>query len=226
VEKIRVFCATCDAIFQQGLCQFVEQEGDLECIARPTNGEDTIKLVEEMLPDVVILDLDIPLHSSTTDVGHAAEVARRIKEVHPSVAILMVSTYDYQRSLFVSFEAGAAGYLLKKTAPRELISAVRSLCSGEAVFDLEAVNKLIGGLVTNRGIKTKSAAQLRPSEVTVLKVAAKGVTNKEIASELSISERTVQTHLVNIFRKLECNSRTQAVLHALREGWLELEDLP
>jgi NarL family two-component system response regulator LiaR len=226
MEKIKVMVATSDACFQEGLCQFITNEDDLTCVAKTINGDDTIKLTDELCPDVVIIDLDIPLHSSSTDIGHAVEVARQIKAAHPSTAILMVSACGYQKSLFASLQAGVAGYLLKKTAPREFISAVRSLCSREAVFDLEAVTQLVGSLAANKGKGMKTMAQLRPREVELLRVAAKGVTNKEIASELGISQRTVQSHLVNIFRKMECGSRTEAVLHALQEGWLSLDDLP
>lgn len=226
MKKIKIMVATDDACFQEGLCQFITEEDDLECVAKTISGDDTIKLTEELCPDVVIIDLDIPLHSSSTDIGHAVEVAKQIKAAHPSTAILMVSACGYQQSLFASLQSGVAGYLLKKTAPREFISAVHSLCSGEAVFDLEAITKLIGSLAANKGKEMKAIARLRPREMELLRVAAKGVTNKEIASELGISQRTVQTHLVNIFRKMECGSRTEAVLHALREGWLSLDDLP
>jgi len=226
MEKIKVIVVTDDACFQEGLCRFITEEDDLVCVAKVVSGDDTIKLVEELRPDVVIMDLDIQLHSSSSAIGHAIEVAKQIKSANPSTAILMVSAYGYQQSLFASLQAGVAGYLLKKTAPHEFISAIHSLCSGEAVFDLEAVTKLIGSLATNKGKEMKAMARLRPREVELLRVAAKGLTNKEIASELGISQRTVQTHLVNIFRKMECNSRTEAVLHALREGWLSLDDLP
>ena len=226
MEKIKVMVATSDACFQEGLCQFITNEDDLTCVAKTISGDDSIELAEELCPDVVIIDLDIPLHSSSTDIGHAVEVARQIKAAHPSTAILMVSSCGYQQSLFASLQAGVAGYLLKRTAPQEFISAVRSLCSGEAVFDLEAVTKLVGSLVTKKGKEMKTMEHLSPREVELLRIAAKGVTNKKIASELGISQATVQTHLVNIFRKMECGSRTEAILHALREGWLSLDDLP
>lgn len=106
------------------------------------------------------------------------------------------------------------------------MNAVRSLCSGEAVFDLETVTKLLGNLAADKDTVVQGISQLRPREVEVLRAAAKGISNKEIGIELGISERTVQTHLVNIFRKLDVGSRTEAVLQALKEGWLKLDDLP
>ena len=226
MDKIRVFIATDDTIFQEGLSQFLRDEEDLECVAKPTNGEDTVRLAKEFLPDVVIMDLDMPLSDRRAQAGQAVEIVRQLKAAHPPVAILMVMAHGFGPSLFVSLQAGVAGYLLKKTAPRELINAVRSLCAGEAVFNLEAVNELIDNLASDKSADTKSLEQLRPREVEVLKAAARGIGNKEIGSELGISERTVQTHLVNIFRKLDVSSRTEAVLQGLKQGWLRLDDLP
>ena len=219
MEKIKVLVADDYPVFREGLCQLLEHEEDLECVAKPADGEEAVRLAKELLPDVAIIDIAMPKLNGI-------EAVKQIKAAHPATAILMVSAYGYQQSLFASLQAGVVGYLLKKTAPQEFISAVHSLCSGEAVFDLEAVTKLIGSLATNKGKEMKTMAQLRPREVELLRVAAKGVTNKEIASELGISPGTVQSHLVNIFRKMECGSRTEAVLHALREGWLSLDDLP
>jgi len=226
MDKIKVFIATDDTIFQEGLYQFIQDEEDLECMAKPTNGEDTVRLAKEFLPDVVIMDLDMPLSDRRAQAGQAVEIVRQLKAAHPPVAILMVMAHGFGPSLFVSLQAGVAGYLLKKTAPRELMNAVRSLCAGEAVFNLEAVNELIDNLASDKSADTKSLEQLRPREVEVLKAAARGIGNKEIGSELGISERTVQPHLVNIFRKLDVSSRTEAVLQGLKQGWLRLDDLP
>jgi DNA-binding NarL/FixJ family response regulator len=226
MDKIKIFIATDDLIFQEGLSKFLLEEDDLECVARPRNGEDTVKLAKELKPDVVIMDLDMPFSNSVDSAVHAVEIARQIKQVNPNVSILMISTHGYQPGLFASLQAGVAGYLLKKTAPRELISAIRSLYSGEAVFDLDTVTRLLGNLATNEKIQAENVAQLRPREIEVLKALAGGISNKEIAEKLSISERTVQTHLVHIYRKLDVKSRTEAVLQALKEGWLKLEDLP
>lgn len=226
MNKIKVFIATDDIIFQEGLLRFLQQEEDLECVGKPTNGQDTVSQAKELLPDVVIMDLDMPFSNSDDSTEHAIETARHLKTVHPTVSILMVMSHGFDTSLFVSLQAGVAGYLLKKTAPRELINAVRSIYSGEAVLDIDSITELIGNLTRDKGTAVEGLKQLRPREVEVLKTLAGGMSNKEIADELRISERTVQTHLVNIFRKLEVNSRTEAVLQALKEGWLKLDDLP
>ncbi len=98
--------ATGDACFQEGLCQFITEEDDLECVAKTISGDDTIKLTDELCPDVVIIDLEIPLYSSSTDIGHAIDVVKQIKAAHPSTAILMVSACGYQQNLFVPCRQG------------------------------------------------------------------------------------------------------------------------
>jgi DNA-binding NarL/FixJ family response regulator len=225
VDRIKIVVASDDSIFQEGLCRFLEDEEDLEVVGRTTNGEDTVRLARELLPHVVIMDVSIPLIDSSTEVGPAAAIASQLKECHQDVNILMVSAYGYQASLLATLQAGVAGYMLKKTAPEELINAIRSLHSGQAVFDFESINKLIGSLTFGSSL-AESGMKLSPRETELLRVAVKGGTNREIATELGISERTVQTHMVNIFRKLQVSSRTEAVLRALREGLLTIDDLP
>jgi len=226
MDEIRVLVATDDEIFQEGLSRFLEEEEDLKCVAKPANGDDTLRLAKELMPDVAVIDVGIPLSEATSEITPAVEVAKQIRDGCPDTAILMVSAYGYQPGMLACLQAGVAGYLLKKTSPGELISAIRSLHSGKAVFDLEDIAKVIGSLAANHGVSTEGITQLRTRELEVLRVAAQGLGNKEIACELGISERTVQTHMVNIFRKLGVSSRNEAVLHALREGWLQLDDLP
>jgi DNA-binding NarL/FixJ family response regulator len=148
-----------------------------------------------------------------------------MKEVSPDTAVLMVSAYSYPSYVLAALRSGAAGYLLKDTPLSEIINAIRMVNSGEAVFDMKATGKILRRLA-NDGTDRRKTEELQPRELEVLNLAAKGVGNKEIATKLSISERTVQTHLVNVFRKLHVNSRTEAVLYALKEGWLNMDDLP
>jgi len=219
VEKIRVLIADDHPVFREGLCQLLEREEDLECVAKTADGVEAVRLAKELLPDVAVIDVAMPRLNGI-------EAARQIKASCPATAILMVSAFGYESYVLASLRAGAAGYLLKSAAPRELANAVRSANAGEAVFDLKAAGKILARLAAEKGEEQRELEELQPRELEVLKLAAKGMTNKEIAEELFISERTVQSHLVNIFRKLDVGSRTEAVLHALREGWLTLDDLP
>ncbi len=219
MEKIKVLVADDHPTFREGLCRLLQDEKDLEVVAASGDGESAINEAKKKLPDVAIVDIAIPKLNGI-------EAAKQIKEVSPNTAILMVSAYSYPSYVLAALRAGAAGYLLKDTPLQEIINAVRMVHTGEAVFDMKATGKILRRLATDKVERQKSAEELQPRELEVLNLAAKGVGNKEIASRLNISERTVQTHLVNIFRKLRVSSRTEAVLHALKEGWLTLDDLP
>ena len=219
MEKIRILIADDHPAFREGLCRLLEGEEDLECVCKPSDGEEAVSLAKELLPDVAIIDVAMPKLNGI-------EAAKQIKAACPNTAILMVSAFGYESYILASLRAGAAGYLLKTTPLRELTNAIRSVHTGEAVFDLKAASKILRRLTAEKGKEKEGLEELHRRELEVLKLAAKGISNKEIASKLTISERTVQTHLVNIFRKLGVSSRTEAVLHALKKGWLTLDDLP
>ena len=219
METIKVLVADDHPAFREGLCHFLENEKGLEVVAKATDGEEAIRLSKELLPDVAIIDVAMPK-------VNGIEAARQIKAACPATAILMLSAYGYESYLLTSLRLGVAGYVLKDAPVSELISTVRLVHIGEAVFDLKAISKVLDHLGTDGAGARRGLGEIHPRELQVLKSAAKGISNKAIAEELHISERTVQTHMVSIFRKLKVGSRTEAVLHALREGWLNLDDLP
>jgi len=219
VKKIKVLVADDHPAFREGLCRLLEDEDDLEIVAKSANGEEAVSLAVEMKPDVVVLDVAMPKINGI-------EAAKRIKEANPNTAILMISAYSYGAYMLDSLRAGAAGYLLKNVPLRELINAIRALSEGKAVFDLKAAGQTLRRLAADKGEIRTGIEELQSRELDVIKLVAKGMSNKEIATELGISDRTVQTHLVNIFKKLDVGSRTEAVLHALKEGWLTHDDLP
>jgi len=168
---------------------------------------------------VAIVDVTMP-------VIDGIEATKQIKAECADTNVLIVSAHSFGSYILAALKAGAAGYVLKTAALDEIVNAVRLLHAGEGVFDLKAggrvLCRLAGGSVDGRD----AVELLHPRELEVLRLAARGMGNKEIARELVISERTVHSHLINIFRKLKVGSRTEAVLHALKEGWLTLEDLP
>ncbi len=217
MEKIRVMVVDDHPTFRDGLCRFLKEEEDIEVIGTAANGEDAVRLARELCPDVTVIDVVMP--------GlNGIETARRISAATPGTAILMVSAFGYEAYLLASLQAGAKGYMVKDTPVNELISAIRLVHSGQDVFDHKAISKVLRR-VSGGGKGPRHLTELRERELDVLRLAAKGMSNGSIADQLGISERTVQTHMVNIFRKLEVGSRTEAVLHAVREGWLTLNDL-
>jgi two-component system, NarL family, response regulator LiaR len=218
MEKITVLVADDHPAFREGLCRLLKDETDFQVVGMAEDGEQAVQSATKLRPDVAIIDISMPKLNGI-------EAARQIRVASPSTAILVVSAYSYPSYVLAALRAGAVGYLSKNAPLHELISAVRLIHSGEGVFDLKATGNILNRLATDRVEKRKDLAELHPRELQVLNLAAKGVGNKEIANRLGISERTVQTHLVNIFRKLSVRSRTEAVLRALKEGWFTLDDL-
>jgi len=218
-QKIHVLVADDHPAFREGLCRLLEDEKDLDIVAKAENGEQAVKMALQMKPDVVVIDVDMP--------GlNGIEAAKRIKAVYPTTAILMVSAFSYQSYILAALRVGAAGYLLKSAPLRELVSAIRLVHAGEGIFDLKATSKILYRLTAENGDDFRALEPLNHRELDVLRLAAKGMSNRGIAEKLFISARTVQTHLVNIFGKLQVGSRTEAVLRALKEGWLTFDDLP
>ncbi|RLC93919.1 MAG: DNA-binding response regulator [Chloroflexi bacterium] len=219
METIRVLVADDHPTFREGLVRVVADQDDMEVVAQAGDGEEAVQLASQVRPDVAVLDVAMPKLNGI-------EATRLIKEVSPKTAVLIVSAYGHDPYVLGAIEAGASGYLLKEARIWELVNAVRSLHAGETVLDPTAARKVFGRLVhsTSRGRDTSQ--RLHQRELEVLKLATKGMSNKEIAVALSISVRTVQAHLVNIFNKLEVSSRTEAVIRALKEGWVTLDDLP
>jgi len=180
-----------------------------------------VQLVTEMQPDVVIMDIAMPRLNGI-------EATRQIKLIHPATAVLILSAYDDDEYVFSLLEAGAAGYLLKTAGGDELTRAIRAVHRGEPVLDPIIARKVINRFrfpgKMPRG--TRPSEHLSDRELDVLKLAAKGMSNKDIADELHLSRRTVEGNLRTIFNKLGVGSRTEAVLYGLRKGWFTLEELP
>ncbi len=219
MEKIKVMIVDDHPTFRDGLSRLLEEETDIEVVGTPGDGEQAIEAAVQLEPDVIIMDISMPKMNGI-------EATRQIKTNSPEMAIIIVSAYSYPSYIVAALRAGASGYLLKNAPLPELMKAVRLVYSGEGVFDMKITGGILRRLAADKSEKMKEGEELHPRELQVLNLAAKGGNNKEIADQLNISERTVQTHLVNIFRKLRVSSRTEAVLHALKEGWLTLDDLP
>jgi len=216
MQKIRVLVADDHILVREGLSRLLEKETDIECIALAQDGEEVVKLAQELLPDVAIVDVSMPKMSGI-------QAVREIKRVSPTTAILMLSAYKYDHYIVTCIQAGADGYLLKKNLPSDGIAgAVRMLHAGESVYDREATTVVLRRLAGQD--KTKAGpGELGKREVEVLKLATDGKSNMEIAHELSISSLTVGTHFANIFKKLGVESRMEAVVYALKKGLVSID---
>jgi two-component system, NarL family, response regulator LiaR len=216
MNKIRVMVADDHPAFREGLTRLIKEECDLEVIAMAENGLQAVESAKSLQPDVAVMDISMP--------GlNGIETARQIGEFSPETAILMVSAYNFPAYVLASLRAGAAGYLIKDSTVAKIISAIRMVHVGGSAFDLKVTGKVLFNLASGKAGMDQDQ-ELHPRELQVLNLAARGSSNKEIGNQLSISERTVQTHLVNVFRKLQVNSRTEAIIRALKEGWLVLDE--
>ena len=219
--KIKVLLAEDHVIVREGTRDLIQREPDMEVVGEAGDGEEAIDLTNKLHPDVVIMDIAMPRLNGI-------EATKQIKALHPAISVLILTAYDNDQYIFAILEAGAAGYLLKNVRGRELVDAIRAVYAGESVLYPTVARRVISQLVSP--VSGATGAQiiepLSEREMEVLKLAAKGISNKDIAEHLSLSPRTVQAHLGNIFNKLGVGSRTEAVLCGLRRGWFTLEDLP
>jgi len=220
VDKIRILLADDHAMVREGTKALLEQEGDLEVIAEAGDGKKAVQLAIRQRPDVVIMDFAMPKLNGI-------EATRQIKAIDPTITVLVLTAYDSEQYVFAFLEAGAAGYLLKDVHIDELANAIRAVHAGESILHPVIARKVINRFAQPTGRRSSEENALAPlteRELEVLRLAAKGMSNHEIAHELSISVRTVQTHLANIFNKMSVGSRTEAVVSGLKRGWLTFED--
>jgi DNA-binding NarL/FixJ family response regulator len=220
MNKIRIVIADDHAIVRQGTRSLLERENDMEVVGEAGDGEEAVKIIEHLKPDVAILDIAMPKLNGI-------EVTKQIKPKQPSTAVLILTAYDDDVYVFKLLEAGAAGYLLKDVNSREVVDAVRAVYAGESVLHPVIARKVVSRFrpSSSDAAKEKPSLELSEREMEVLKLAAKGMSNSDIADALFINIRTVQGHLTSIFNKLSVGSRTEAIFQAVKRGWLSFEEL-
>ena len=220
MKKIKILIADDHAVVRVGTRRILEQEPDLEVVAEAGDGEEAVRQATSLKPDVAIIDVAMPKLDGI-------QATKQIKSVCPAIAVLILSAYDDDQFVFSLLEAGAAGYLLKSIRGSELVDAVRAVQAGESVLHPSIARKVLNRFARISGeTKEKEPTEvLSEREMDVLRLVTKGLSNKDIAEELCLSIRTVQGHLGNIFNKLQVGSRTEAVVRALKEGWVALDDI-
>jgi two-component system, NarL family, response regulator LiaR len=211
MEKIRLILVDDHVVVRQGLKMVLELEDDLEIIAEGNNGQEALALVKKYNPQVVLMDLLMPVMDGVTAI-------RAIKKEFPDVEVVALTSVLEDRLVIDAVEAGAAGYLLKESGPEELVEAIRAAAKGEVRLHPKAQKRLI------KEVRTPEMREsLTERETETLRLIAKGYSNKQIASELNVSEVTVKTHVSSVLSKLNLQSRTQVALFALKEGLVGLE---
>ena len=212
-EVIRVVVVDDHALHRDGTRQILEAHPDLQVVGDAASGEVALALVNQLHPDVVLMDIRLPGMNGI-------EVARQLTRDHPDVRVLMVSAYDEDEYVRGALEAGAAGYL-RKTAPgKELVQAVRAVAAGASVLQ----SGLAARLLSSTRQREQGADDLTERELSVLGLLAAGLHNREVATRLGISTRTVDRHCDNIYAKLGVGSRTEAVVRAISTNLLTVDD--
>ena len=206
---IRVLIADDHAVVRQGLRTYLELQDDVEVVAEAADGEAAVAAATRLAPDVVLLDLAMPRLD-----GVAA--LRVLRERAPAARVIVLTSFGEDERLFNALRAGAAGFLLKDTEPAELVRAIRTAHAGQAPLSPAVATRVVEQLA--EGGRTRALDALTPRELDVLRLIARGRSNKRIALELGVAEKTVKTHVGHVLAKLDLSDRTQAALYAAREG--------
>lgn len=214
MPPLRVLLAEDHAVVREGTRQILERDPEIVVVGEAADGAEVVALAARLAPDVVLLDLSLP-------VMNGIEATRLIRSVEPAPRVLILSAYDDEDYVVAAVEAGANGYLLKSAHASDVIAAIRAVAAGQVVLHPGVARHLMA-----RGADGAAREVLTDREIAVLRSAARGNRTKDIATELSVSTRTVEAHFTNIFNKFGVMTRTEAIVHAASRGWLSLEREP
>ncbi len=217
LDTIRVMICDDHALFRRGLVMVLESEEGIEVVAEAEDGEDAVVRAEEAVPDVILMDVRMPKMSGI-------EATRAIAAVVPSAKILMLTVSDEEEDLYEAVKAGATGYLLKEISIEEVANAIRAVTTGQSLISPSMASKLLSEFNNLAKVAQQKvlAPRLTDRELQVLKLVAQGLSNREVAEQLFISENTVKNHVRNILEKLHLHSRMEAVVYAVREKLLDI----
>ncbi|MBM4401074.1 MAG: response regulator transcription factor [Crenarchaeota archaeon] len=218
--KTKILLADDHPLLRKALRDLLEREDDFEIVGEASDGEEAVRLTAKMLPEMVIMDVSMPNMDGL-------EATRQIKARYPNVAVLVLTVHTDDESVLEILQAGAAGYLVKSVFGDEIVQAVRAVVTGEMVLSPSIGQRLLkhAARYPTRPVLLEAGEKLSTRELEILKLAAHGMSNKDIAQALEIKLRTVKGHLTEMFSKLRVASRTEAVITGLRAGFLSLDDL-
>lgn len=215
MSKLRILIADDHQIFRDGLQGLINAEPDMEVVGEAGDGQSALHQVTELQPDVVVMDISMPGLSGD-------RVTERIKRESPEIKVIALTAHEDSGYIGQMLQAGASGYVLKLAAAEELIKAIRLVATGAAYLDPAVAGKVVDGYVRQKTARPRARqGQLTHREEEVLKLVAQGYVNKEIAAQLEISVKTVETHKHNFMEKLDLHSRAEIVRYALTRNWLQ-----
>jgi DNA-binding NarL/FixJ family response regulator len=223
---IRILLVDDHALYRVGMRQILDREPDFDVVGEAEDGRSAFDLAVELSPDIVLMDLSLPAPGGN-------DATQKIKRELPATGIIVLSPSEDEEDLFAAIRSGAAAFILKDVAPEDLVEIIRRVADGEflindKVFSKPAVASRVLKEFRELAVYGQEAqpifAPLSPREVEILDNIAQGMTNKQVAYALSISEQTVKNHMSSILRKLAVNDRTQAVVYAMRQGWIRMPE--
>lgn len=223
MEKIKVLIADDHRVVREGLSAILKTKDEIEVVGEAKDGQEAVEKARALVPDVILMDVSMPRMGGV-------EATRVIKRELPHIGIVALTMYEEQQYIFDLVRAGATGYLLKDTDSAQIVSAIKAIYRGESLIHPSVASKILAEfslLSQGKGRKRPWADHdLTEREITVLRLVADGKTNKEIANNLDLSEKTVKNHVRNIFHKLQVYDRTQAAILAIRKGIIDLNPKP
>jgi DNA-binding NarL/FixJ family response regulator len=225
-DRIRILIVDDHALFRVGISNILSREREIEVVGEAADGRAAVEMVGMVSPSIVLMDLSLPAPGGL-------DTTQRIRREFPAIAVVVMAQDEDEESLFASIKAGAAAFVIKDISPEDLIHVIRRVSQGEflindKVFSKPAVASRVLKEFRELAVYGQEAqpifAPLSPREVEILDNIAQGMTNKQVAYALSISEQTVKNHMSSILRKLSVNDRTQAVVYAMRQGWIRMPE--
>jgi len=219
-NKTRIVLADDHPLLRKALRDLLEKEPTFQIIGEAGDGVEAVKLAGELAPDIIIMDISMPNLDGL-------QATQQIKTKHPDIAVLVLTVHTDDECILDILKAGAAGYLLKSAFGDEVIHAVRAVTSGEMVLSASIGQRLLtqAARFPTRPFHLEAGEKLSARELEVLKLTARGLSNKDVASALGIKQRTVKGHLGDIFAKLRVASRTEAVIVGMQAGFLSMDDV-
>lgn len=219
-QKISIILADDHPVVRKALRNDLEKEADFVVLGEAGDGEEAVSLVSQLTPDVVIMDIGMPKLNGI-------EATRLIKANQPDIIVLVLTVYDDIEHILGILESGADGYLTKNILVEDIIKSIHSVVAGETVLSPHVFQQVLKYALrhSTKPLRLDTGVKLTLRELEILRLIAKGISNKEIAGELNISSRTVKSHMVDIFRKLNVSSRTEAVITSLRIGFINVDDI-
>jgi DNA-binding NarL/FixJ family response regulator len=217
-EIIRVAVVDDQRLFTKGLSGLVDMLDSIEVVGVAFDGEEAVALCRKEEPDVVLMDISMPKMDGIS-------ATREIKDLLPQTAVIILTGHEEDENVFEGIKAGAQGYLLKDAEPEDLSRAIRTVHTGDTIIAPELAQKMLNTFESGGPRGSRLAPPLTERELEVIRALAQGMSDRQIARSLDISEKTVRNHTSNIYRKLHIYDRTQAVIYAIREGVIDVEEL-